>query len=1231
MSGSHGGTSPGEKAPKQIGDFELVAKLGQGAMGSVFKARQRMLDRMVALKVLLPSIAKDEDFIGRFVREARASAKLSHPNIVAGIDVGQDEETKLWYFAMEFVDGPTVKQMQEREAKIPEDKALEIVRDIAHALDCAHQAGMVHRDVKPDNILVTSDGTAKLADLGLARQMSEDSSLTQSGQALGTPYYMAPEQARGENETLDTRADLYALGATLFHMVTGVTPFTGETAAVIMAKHLTEPPPVAHRVNPDVSQGCSRLILRLMQKDKAKRLQTPRQVADQIERLLKLPADARVGTTGSQRAVRDTTGPRNRVRATTAAQDVVHGRRSRDSREVDAVGDQKKSLPLILGGVVGLVAVVVIGLFVFGGNDETRQAARKEAQDKPKILPPLPTPKVPPKKKAASVKPVKKKDPVARKVAAATTKKAAPVKKPIVVPAPKKLPPPVEAATGWRSLFDGKSLNGWQGVKIPPPLFGKGVTGIEDGMILLDRGGPVSGLRYLGEVPKVDYEIECEAMRVSGPDAFCLLKLPVEGTSVVLVLGGFGNSIVGLDQVDGRRANDNLATKRMSFRNNHWYRVHVQITKTHISATIDGEQVLNLSHKQHRLSADPAFAAFGPLAMGSWDCRTLVRSIRIRGADTEIAKPAAKADVPPPVAGIKATIYWLMADDMDIYHNGKPLRVYQPSFRTRRDEARMKQAFSARITLRPGDVFTVGGRRGGSYGGTVVVVDEEGQPIWWSNTKDWFVYNPVDKVKWYLPEVAKRSKQWPTRVARSFGFQMAMKRKYGDKPQPIWDRPSQRFCFMVGFYGKAVAAPPPEEAGGISEKATVAYKALLQETTPLLKKNRFEEAVALLKKKAANPDLKEMADLVKQEQADVNAVAALRNAAIESLRGQNGKTIKMRIGKRVESGKVQTDPKRKGVTLNVDGLVMTIHPEQIHVEDIDRSLPKAQKAEDLRLRGVMFLFAGETDKAKDYLDKAKKAGATKGKLQPYLERIASAGEMEDRKKPGGNAKHSAKVALPQGAIMHMSLDKDSFQQQGEKWHVKNRVGQDEKAIAGWMTVPPKFAEGLRNEACQFDGVKDVISTKGDEMSASQAAGTLSIWVRSADPMAVRSIFHTEECRDRLIWTEAGKFKASMYTGFKFEIVDGGRADTDWHHLVFSWDINKGILLFYVDEKLVDKREGRSWTTTARDHTTVFGGRRTADKNVPARIPFQGLLDEIVLWDRVLTAEEVKALHNSYRR
>lgn len=274
-----------DSVPDIIGDYRLMEKLGRGGMGTVYKAHQVSLDRVVALKVLPEKIAEDQRYIERFQIEARASAKLNHPNIVQGIDVGRDHDSGLWFFAMELVNGPSVGEIIDEVKIFPERRALEIARSVARALECAQRHRIVHRDVKPDNIILNENGEAKLVDLGLARTSAEDLA-AMPDTILGTPFYIAPEQARGLTEKLDVRADIYSLGATLFHMVTGDPPFTGESCAVIMTKHVTEDPPLAHEKNPKVSEACGRLINRMMRKKPSERFQSAEALIKQMEKVL---------------------------------------------------------------------------------------------------------------------------------------------------------------------------------------------------------------------------------------------------------------------------------------------------------------------------------------------------------------------------------------------------------------------------------------------------------------------------------------------------------------------------------------------------------------------------------------------------------------------------------------------------------------------------------------------------------------------------------------------------------------------------------------------------------------------------------------------------------------------------------------------------------------------------------------------------------------------------------
>ena len=266
-----------------IGKYRLIARVGQGGMGTVYKARQESLDKIVALKVLAPGLARQKDFVDRFIREAQASGKLNHPNVVLGIDAG--EADGYYYFAMEFVDGENLKDVLEREGKLAERRALEITAAVAAALEHAHAQNIVHRDIKPGNIFIGKDGTPKLGDLGLAKEIRTDHSITQAGIPVGTPYYISPEQVRGQ-EDIDQRADLYAVGATLYRMVAGDVPYDGPTGAVVMTRHLNDPVPDPRKNTPALSDACVILLQHCMQKDRKDRYQNARQLREDVEAVL---------------------------------------------------------------------------------------------------------------------------------------------------------------------------------------------------------------------------------------------------------------------------------------------------------------------------------------------------------------------------------------------------------------------------------------------------------------------------------------------------------------------------------------------------------------------------------------------------------------------------------------------------------------------------------------------------------------------------------------------------------------------------------------------------------------------------------------------------------------------------------------------------------------------------------------------------------------------------------
>ena len=248
--------------------YRLTGKLGSGGMADVFLAEDLRLGRLVAVKVLRPQFAADDEFVERFKTEARAAALLNHPNIVAIHDRGHVGEH--WYLVMEYVRGDTLKQRVQRDGRLTPEHAARIAREILGALQAAHERHIVHRDVTSQNVLLADDGRAKVADFGIARIGA--SALTRTGMMMGTCHYLSPEQARGL--PADERSDVYGAGVVLFEMLTGRVPFTGDSDVAVALKHVNEVPPRPRDLEPAIPEALERVVLRALAKDPAARFQT---------------------------------------------------------------------------------------------------------------------------------------------------------------------------------------------------------------------------------------------------------------------------------------------------------------------------------------------------------------------------------------------------------------------------------------------------------------------------------------------------------------------------------------------------------------------------------------------------------------------------------------------------------------------------------------------------------------------------------------------------------------------------------------------------------------------------------------------------------------------------------------------------------------------------------------------------------------------------------------------
>ena len=269
----------------KLGRYEILEELGRGAMGTVYRARDPKIDRIVAIKTVtvLGGDADGEEYRKRFFREAQAAGRLSHPGIVTIHDVGEEESTQTPYIVMEYIAGPMLETFlsgsaQERQAV---DTTLELIKQIAEALDYAHSQGIVHRDVKPANIIVTPEGRAKITDFGIAKLVLTQ--FTMPGETLGTPSYMSPEQATGD--PVDGRSDLFSLGIILYRMLAGEKPFTGDTPTAVTFKIAYKDPVPATQVNPSLHPQSDYVLERALAKDPARRYQRGKEFADDLEDL----------------------------------------------------------------------------------------------------------------------------------------------------------------------------------------------------------------------------------------------------------------------------------------------------------------------------------------------------------------------------------------------------------------------------------------------------------------------------------------------------------------------------------------------------------------------------------------------------------------------------------------------------------------------------------------------------------------------------------------------------------------------------------------------------------------------------------------------------------------------------------------------------------------------------------------------------------------------------------
>ncbi len=381
-------------APKMIGPYQLLSKLGEGGMGAVYKAVLPASGLEVALKILPRKFSSESTYVTRFQREASVGMGLDHPNIVRTLDVG--EAKGMHFIALELVEGGDLNRRLKKRGIFPENEALGIVREVALGLQHAHEKGLVHRDIKPANILFDSTGRAKISDLGLVKMTDPEAAhLTQTGVAIGTPHYIAPEQARGDGD-IDIRADIYALGATLYRMVTGKTPFEGANAVEIITKHLSQQLVAPDEINPQVGDGCTALIEKMMAKERDDRYPRPADLIHDIDLVLAgKPPDSSLDIGKS--SVQISANRRARApgyRTVHASHRNTSGRQEEGREAASLAARRPSSIPMWAVAGAGAIVLIVAAIALGGSHSKPVKpqtpAAPVSQADPPKRVPDAP-------------------------------------------------------------------------------------------------------------------------------------------------------------------------------------------------------------------------------------------------------------------------------------------------------------------------------------------------------------------------------------------------------------------------------------------------------------------------------------------------------------------------------------------------------------------------------------------------------------------------------------------------------------------------------------------------------------------------------------------------------------------------------------------------------------------------------------------------------------------------
>ena len=613
-------TTQSSSGIQRLGQYRLLRRVGSGAMGVVYLAEDTMAQRQVALKVLARELVKNPSFLERFHREAVASGKLNHANLITAFSFGEDRGWR--YYVMEFCPGESAEQSLEQRGPFPWAQALRIARDAAQGLHYAHQHGIIHRDVKPGNIMVTPEGVGRVLDMGLLLERLRPDD--RQGGTVGTPHYISPEQARGA-KSLDGRADIYSLGATVFHMVTGRPPYTGDDGIAVMKKHLSEPVPDPAKYR-DVPERVTRILQRAMAKDPDERYGDCAELIADLDLALvsEEPASGIAAKTSPVGAGRGTSPHRRGSPASVwgdesdaavrpaqsrggAPGEAHRAHRSRHGSEYDPLPPRSRSrrnswLYPVIGASVLLLMVVVLLVVMSGGEDEGRKSANetpKKKSSQPEIPPPGPDGK-------------SKED---------SGKKDDGPPPPPPVPSP---PPTadIDGESRWQDAIDlmriadltADPVQGWWGFQ---------------GQELLNAATPRARMG-LGYRPPEEYDFRIVFTRKTGAEVTQIIKW--KGNGIAWVLGAIGNTASGFLRTNTELTPPFRSEESRGLEDGKQHSTIIEVRKDRIRGYLDGELLSEWSGDSKELTWHPGWdlPKALPLGLGSHNAELVLHAVQIR-------------------------------------------------------------------------------------------------------------------------------------------------------------------------------------------------------------------------------------------------------------------------------------------------------------------------------------------------------------------------------------------------------------------------------------------------------------------------------------------------------------------------------------------------------------------------------------------------------------------------